>query len=322
MSFLWPQSLWLLLLVPALAAGYRRLLKAKERAAARHPGLMQSARGLARHGPPALFAVALVLLLTATARPTAMMVMPVEQGTVILALDVSGSMRADDVAPTRLGAAQAAARDFVNTLPATVRVGIVAFSDGAELAMAPGGSRDQALAVIGALRPQNGTAIGSGILASLNALFPEARFNLDETVGVAAPPPSPVDGSRAIILLTDGQNSAGPHPLDAARLAAGRGVRVYTVGVGTSWGQISDGQGWRTTVSIDQDALQEIATATAAEYFYATNAPDLRQIYAALGASVALAPIRTEVGALLCVLAALLATVSAALSLFRCGRLL
>ena len=323
MGFLWPQSLWLLLLVPAIAAGYRKVLRRKRPATSSHPGLAASMRGATRrHLPPALFAVAILLLLTAIARPTAMLVVPSEARTVILAIDVSGSMRADDVAPSRLGAAQAAARAFINTLPGTVRIGIVAFSDDARLVQAPIAEHDEVLAAIGSLRAQNGTAIGSGILASLGAIFPGERFNLDEAAAVPAPPPTPSDASYAIILLTDGQNSVGPNPLDAARLAAGRGVRVYTVGVGTEWGHIADRSGWRTPVGIDQDALQEIANTTRAEYFYATNAPDLREIYAKLGASVILERIRTEVTALLCGLAALVATVSATLSLFWFGRLL
>jgi len=289
MNFIWPNSLWLLLLVPAIIAGYRRVVKRN--------GLLAL-----RHLPPALFALAMVLLLVSTARPTALMVMPTEARTVILAIDVSGSMRADDVVPTRLAAAQAAARDFLNALPASVRVGVVAFTDEAHLVQAPVASREEVLFAIDSLQPLNGTAIGSGILASLGAVSPET--------------------SAAIILLTDGQNSQGPDPMDAARLAAGKGVRVYTVGVGTAYGQINDERGWRMTVGIDEDALKAIAEITGSEYFYANSAPDLRAVYAGLGAKVMLARIRTEVTALLCAVAALVATVSATMSLLWFGRVL
>jgi Ca-activated chloride channel family protein len=289
MNFIWPQSFWLLLLAPAIAAGYRRVVK-------------RNGSTALRHVPPALFAVAMMLLLTATARPTALLVMPKEARTVILAIDVSGSMRADDVVPTRLAAAQTAARDFVNALPSSVRVGVVAFTDEAHLVQAPVASREDVLFAVDSLRPLNGTAIGSGILASLDAI--------------------PAETPAAVILLTDGQNSQGPDPMEAARLAAGRGVRVYTVGVGTEYGQIHDERGWRMTVGIDEDALKAIAELTGSEYFYAGSAPDLEAIYAGLGAKVVLDRIRTEISALLCAFAALAAIVSAAMSLVWFGRVL
>jgi Ca-activated chloride channel family protein len=183
-----------------------------------------------------------------------------------------------------------------------VRVGIVAFSDDARLVQAPVARRDDILFAIDSLQAQQGTAIGSGILAALDAVAAET--------------------SAAIILLTDGQNSQGPDPMDAARLAAKRGVRIYTVGVGTPYGQIQHEQGWRQSVGIDEAALQSIAELTGGEYFYASSAPDLSEVYAGLGAKVVLARIRTEVTALLCAFAALAATVSATMSLFWFGRLL
>jgi Ca-activated chloride channel family protein len=300
MHFIWPQSLWLLLLVPAIAAGYRRMSSGKGRAVARHPGLALTTRGAACHVPPALFAFAMVLLLMATARPTALMVMPTQARTVILAIDVSGSMNADDVWPTRLAAAQSAARAFVNALPDSVRVGVVAFSDEAQLVQPPVENREDVLFVIASLQAQHGTAIGRGILVSLEAI--------DKDI------------PGAVILLTDGQNSHGPEPAEAAREAAARGVRIYTVGVGTPYGQIHHEQGWRQTVGIDEEALMSIAEQTGAEYFYASSAPDLYSIYSSLGSKVVLATIPTEISAFLCALAALLAIASAALSLVWFGR--
>jgi Ca-activated chloride channel family protein len=301
MHFIWPQSLWLLLLVPATVAGYRRLLNAKGRAAARHPGLAFASRGFARHVPPALFGFAMVLLLMAMARPTAPMVMPTQARTVILAMDISGSMNADDVWPSRLAAAQSAARAFVNALPDNVRIGVVAFSDEARLVQPPVQNREDVLFVIASLQAQHGTAIGRGILVSLEAL--------DKDV------------PGAIVLLTDGQNSHGVDPAEAAREAVARGVRIYTVGVGTPYGQIHHERGWQQTVGIDEEALMSIAQQTGAEYFYASSATDLYSIYANLGSKVVLATIPTEIGALLCALAALAATVAAALSLVWFGRL-
>jgi len=318
MHFLWPHSFWFAVLVPVLVAAYRRLL----RGGARHPGLQAAQRGqaLARHVPPALFAVAMALLLAAAARPTFPVMLPVDTATVILAMDVSGSMRADDVVPTRLGAAKAAARDFVARLPSSVRVGVVAFSDDAYLAQAPIANRDETIAAIDWLQPQGGTAIGSGLLMSLQSLFPEQRLALDPHPAAMSHPPE--GAAYAVILLTDGQNSIGADPVDAARLATALGVRVYTVGIGTPYGQIGDERGWRTAVGIDEKSLGQIASLTGGEYFYASSAPDLRGVYASLGSRVVLAKSETEIGALLCAAAALAATFSAGLSLFWFGRVL
>jgi Ca-activated chloride channel family protein len=329
MSFLWPHSLWLLLLVPATAAGYRLLRKTT---LITHRGLEFSPPGAARHAPPALFALAMVLLLTATARPTAFVLTPMEGRTVILAIDVSGSMSAEDVTPTRLDAAKAAARDFVSALPASARIGIVAFSDEAQLVQAPVADRGEVLFAIDSLQTQNGTAIGRGIIASLEAAFPDARFELAEPESAAAGSSAPRlaaatrprtgEAEAAIILLTDGQNSHGPNPLDVAPLAAERGVRIYTVGVGTSHGEIRDARGFSAMVGIDEETLLRVAGLTGGEYFYASSAPDLRQVYSRLSAKVVLTRIQTEITALLCAAAALVATVSAAMSLLWFGRVL
>jgi Ca-activated chloride channel homolog len=327
MSFLWPHSLWLLLLVPATAAAYRLLRKTS---VITHRGLEFSAAGLGRHVPPALFAVAMVLLLTATARPTAVVLAPVEGRTVILAIDVSGSMSADDVKPTRLDAAKAAARDFVTSLPVSARIGVVAFSDEAALVQAPVAEREEVLAAIDALQLQNGTAIGRGMLASLRAVYPEVELDYEslESAAAGSTVPQPVqarlstDASVAVILLTDGQNSNGPHPMDVAPLAAERGVRIYTVGVGTPYGEIRDARGFSAVVGIDEDSLFRIAGLTGGEYFYASTAPDLAGIYKRLSSKVVLARVQTEISALLCAAAALTASLSAFLSLIWFGRVL
>jgi Ca-activated chloride channel family protein len=335
MTFLWPQGLWLLLLVPAIIAAYYWVLRGKDAVVARHSGLALVAQALGgrsprRHIPPALFALAMILLLAAAARPTALMVMPTEARTVILAIDISGSMAADDVAPTRLAAAQAAARNFAATLPSSVRIGVVAFSDEAHLIQAPTADREGVLFAIGSLQLENGTAIGRGLVASLQAAFPRERLEIETLESAAAGSTVPrapavfrdADASVAVILLTDGQNSHGPHPLEAVPLAAKKGVRVYTVGVGTPFGVMRDERGFSAPVGIDEETLKEVAALTDGEYFLASSAPDLNDVYSRLGAKVVLARIRTEISALLCAFAALAATVSAAMSLAWFGRVL
>lgn len=311
MTLLWPQGLWLLVLVPVFVAGYCLVAS--------------GARSWARHVPPALFAFALAVLLLATARPSVRMLVPAEEASVILAIDVSGSMAARDMAPTRLGAAQAAAREFVQGVPARIRIGVVAFSNHAQILQAPGAAREDILRAIDSLRPQEDTAIGRGILASLQAVLPDGPKDAALALRVSAaawPAPLRADAAAAVVLLTDGQNSHGPDPLEAARLAAKLGVRVYTIGVGTPNGWIGEGWGQGTRVGIDETSLREIATLTGAEYSYALTAWHLNRIYQRLGSKVVLVKARTEVTALLCAAAALIASLSAFLSLLWFGRVL
>jgi Ca-activated chloride channel family protein len=335
-TFLWPHNLWLLVMVPFLAAAYAWRARA---APARIPAgrLMREAlhlRGPGRHVPPALFGVALAMLLAAMALPETVLTLPTARPTVILAIDVSGSMQADDVEPTRLGAAQAAAREFARTLPADARIGIVSFTDNAGMVQPPTADRERVLAAIDTLQPQLGTAIGRGILESLKALLPEGHFDLeDASVGSSQPTPSGgssrsalasslgFSGAGAIVLLTDGQNTDGPSPVEAALLAAEEGVRIYTVGVGTPDGRIYRGLASSLAVGIDESALRMIASLTKGEYFYASTALDLKKVYAGLGSRLVLEQNHIEVTALFCALGALVLAAGGLLSLLWFGRL-
>ena len=345
MTFLWPGALWALLLLPLLVAGYLFVLKKRKREALRYSslGLVRQALGRStwrRHLPPLLLLAALGAMLVAAARPAARVMLPSEHETVILAMDVSGSMRASDVQPTRLAAAQAAARSFVAETPHSTRIGLVAFAGSAALVQPPTGNRDELFAAIEQLQLQNATAIGSGILASLKAIFPDQEFDLPadgphraaaaggsssrKSREKAAPKPVPPGSNKnaVVILLTDGQTTTGPDPIDAARLAAARGVRVFTVGVGTPDGQILTGEGWSIRVRLDEEALKIIADLTRGEYFFAGNAPDLKKIYDGLKSKLVMEKRETEVTALFAVLAAALSLVSAALSLLWFSRIL
>ena len=301
--------------------------------------------GFRRHVPPLLLLGALALMLLALARPATTITLPSQNETVILAVDVSGSMRADDVKPTRLAAAQAAARAFIKDTPSSTRIGLVSFAGSAALVQAPTRNREDVLNAIDQLQLQNATAIGSGILASLKALFPDQDFDvktqqLRAALGGSAaaggsarplgapekPEPKPVPPgsykSAVVILLTDGQTTTGPDPVDAARLAAARGVRVFTVGVGTPDGQILTGEGWSIRVRLDEDALKVIADMTRAEYFFAGNAPDLKKIYEGLNSKLVMEKKKTELTALFTALAASLTLLAASLSLMWFNRIL
>jgi Ca-activated chloride channel family protein len=345
MTFLWPEALWGLALLPLLVAGYLLLLRRKKKQALRYSslGLVRQAIGRSswrRHAPPALFLAAIAVLIVAAARPAAVVLLPSEHDTVILAMDVSGSMRANDVKPTRLAAAQAAARAFIADTPRHTRIGLVAFAGSAALVQQPTSNRDALYDAIEQLQLQNATAIGSGILASLKAIFPEQDFDIDAPptrnagIGGTARPlgmpkkdlPKPVppgsNKSAVIILLTDGQTTTGPDPVEAARLAAARGVRVFTVGVGTADGQILTGEGWSIRVRLDEDALKIIADLTRGEYFFAGNAPDLKKIYEGLKSKLVLEKHQTEITALFAAAAGVLFLLSAGLSLAWFSRVL
>jgi Ca-activated chloride channel family protein len=340
LSFLWPQLLWALALLPLLLGGYFWLLQRRKRSSLRYPSLallrqaVGPGRNWRRHLPPALIGLALATLLLALARPTATLTLPLQDQTLLLAMDVSGSMRATDVAPSRIVASQNAAKAFVQALPRHVRVGVVSFAGTAAVVQAPTSSRDDVIAAIDRFQLQRGTAIGSGIVLSLATLFPEAGIDLSQVTGErrmpralgepAAPDfkPQPPGSYRsaAVILLTDGQRTTGPDPLDAARMAADRGVKVYTVGFGTTDGEIIGFDGWTMRVRLDEATLKQIATLTQAEYFYAGTAQDLKKVYDTLSSRLVFEHKETEVTALLAAAAALLVALAVGLSLAWYGR--
>ena len=348
MTFLWPSLLWLLLLVPVAVTGYWLLLRRRKRAALRYASLsmvkeaMGPGQRLRRHVPPLLFLLALILMLVAIARPAAVVTLPTEHETIILAIDVSGSMRATDVRPTRLEAAQAAARAFVADQPRNVRIGIVSFAGTAALVQPATENRDDIQAAIGRLELQRATAVGSGILVSLKAIFPDIdvdlllenpRHRMDDAarpIGRSKPPPKDAGPpsapgsyrSAAIILLTDGQTTTGPDPLEAAMMAADRGIRVYTVGIGTVDGTIIGWEGWSMRVRLDEPALKSIASITRGQYFHAATAADLKAVYQGMSARMVLQKQETEITALVVAAATVLAVSAAGISLLWFNRIL
>ena len=356
MTFLWPRLLWLLLALPLLVAVYIWLLRRKKKVVLQYASLsivraaMGTGQGVRRHLPPALFLLALAAMLVAGARPSAVIKLPSQNETIMLAMDVSGSMRATDVLPNRLVASQNAAKAFLLDLPRNVRVGIVAFAGTAAVVQPPTLSREDLTVAIDKFQLQRGTAIGNGIMVSLAELFPDAGIDLESLErgrnrprGVAieqsasngkdskdgkpakkdfTPVAAGSYGSAAIILLTDGQRTTGVDSLDAAKAAADRGVRVYTVGVGTVEGETIGFEGWSMRVKLDEETLKSIARATQAEYFYAGTAGDLKKVYETLSSRLTLEKKETEISGLLSLAAAALALLSAGLSLLWFNRIL
>lgn len=297
-------------------------------------------RRWALHLPAWLMLAAVSCLLIALARPQASLLIPSRMESVMLAIDISGSMRATDVKPNRLAAAQSAARTFIEQQPAGVRVGIVSIAGAAAIVQSPTRNRQDLFDALERFQLQRGTALGSGLILALATALPEAGIDVElfihgrsrrhpegaptDRPGEPETPVAPgANRTTAIVLLSDGQSNTGPDPMKAAEVAARHGVRVYTVGVGSTEGATLSADGWSMRVRLDESTLKRIAQVTGAEYFRADNAAELSQVYRALGVSLAFdRQQRTEVTAMLAVLGALLAAAGGLLALARTGRIL
>lgn len=345
LSFVWPRLLWLLLLVPALVTLYVVLVARRRRTDQRYAGLLSSAgmdspTGFGGHLPPLLMLLGLCAMLIAVARPQATLALPQRLESVILAIDTSGSMRATDLAPTRIAAAQSAAKAFVAEQPPQVRIGVVAIAATAALVQSPTLNRQDLVGAIDRLQTQRGSALGSGLVIALDSVRADAKLNVEELIGgrpPGAPPVVRVDGAAptaverpeqpandaVIVLLSDGQSNLGPDPLKAAALAADLGVRIHTVGLGTRDGTVVNVEGWSGRARLDEATLRKIAGETQGEYFAASDAEKLKKIYRSLGSTLAFGKRQTtEITAIVVALGALLVTLAAMLSLWRFNRIL
>jgi len=341
MNFLWPQLLILLLTVPILIALYLIAQRRRKKYALRYASLslvrdaIGKGPGFRRHIPPIIFLLAIVIMIVALARPIAVVTLPAQEGTVILVVDVSGSMFAEDLKPSRMEAAKAAARTFVDKQNASVKIGVVSFSDNAFVVQSPTIDRDAVNAAINRLEPQRGTAIGRGLLTGMEAINEEANAE-DAAFGRsrpsqfgATPTPSPTPkplpkgmyAPAVMILLSDGESNIGPNPLEVLEPIINQGVRVYTVGVGSPEGTILRIQGRAIRVRLDEAVMKKIAEKTDGEYFNASNENDLRSIYEKLGTRLTLRTEKTEVTAVFTAGAALLTLVAGFLSLWWFNRL-
>lgn len=339
MTFLSRELLWLLLATPLLAAAYVFLLR-------RHRSVVicsdlalvrdaiARSRQLRRHIPPLVLLCAIVALLVACARPALVVAMLAAQRTVVLVIDVSLSMGATDVHPSRLAAAQAAAKRFVRAQPRDVKLAIVSFAATADIVQSPTTNRGDLDRAIDRLSLDYHTAIGSGLIAGLLTLFPQDDIGGSYDVFGGASPatlqqvslersarirerPRVAPGSftsGAIVLLTDGSRTMGPDPLYAAQAAAERGVRIYTVGFGQAERAKVAVDGWSIDVGFDEAALKQIAEVTEGRYFRAQTAGALDRVYRGLSARFIVERREIELTALFTAAAALLALTAAGLS--------
>lgn len=344
MTFIWPMMLGALLLVPLLIAAYVGMQQRRRRLLAQYGNLtlLQEGAGgrpsaarrpVRRHIPAVVFMIALAILIVALARPQTTVSLPMMEGTVILAFDVSGSMAADDMKPTRLDAAKSAAIAFVQQQPSSVQIGVVTFSEAGFSTQAPTSDKDTVLAAISRLKVQKGTSIAHGIDAALNAIALSQGRNGDITsdeppslaaTPTGAPSPTPVPKgtytSAVIVLLTDGENTQAPDPIKAAQTAADRGVRVYTVGIGSTEGATLHIDGFTVRSRLDENTLQQISQMTGGTYYNAQTEQDLHAIYDNLSPQLVMRPQTTEVTALFAGVGILVLMVGGALSLLWLGR--
>ncbi len=320
MSFTWPLMLLSLLLVPLLGIAYWRLMRRRAEAIGdlglRLTGATDARSRARRHIPFALFLAAIALLLASLARPTVVLALPHLEGTVILAFDVSTSMRADDLKPTRMDAAKQAASAFVKQQPSTVKIGVVAFSDNSFLVLRPTEVQDEVLAAIDRLSPQGGTSLSEGMFASLGAIAGkpiQVPDNATEEDLLA------LDighfSSAVIVMLSDGEHTSRVDPLQVAAVAAGAGVRVFPIGIGKPQGTTLAIDGFHVATSLNEPLLQEIAKATDGEYLRAEDEQELLKTYQKIDLQLTTSGKDTEVtsvfagGALLLLFAGALLTI-------------
>jgi Ca-activated chloride channel homolog len=345
MSFLWPDLIWSLMLLPIAVVAYVWIQRRRRRSVVSFSSLSLLKDVVPAHSwwrrqlPALLFLLALGLLLFALSRPVSVLAVPAGQRTIVLALDVSRSMCATDIPPNRLVAAKEAALAFVENQDANTQIGLVAFSGFAELIQEPTTDKDALSAAIQSLLTGRRTAIGSGMLRALEAIAASDETIAPPTItGNEAipltPMPEGVYAPAIIVLLTDGASNTGPLPQEVAAQAAARGVRVYAIGFGTEqgaefsicgqrmngfepWGGqggfLGAGGGFRR--AIDEETLIEVAEMTGAQYYSAESAGELEQVFRDLPTSTILKHETAELSAIFVMAAAILVTLALMLSL-------
>src|SRR6266496_4427565 len=349
MDLLWPGFLLLLVLLPLIIAAYIWILRRRRPFAVRYSSLSLVRAALPhqsrwrRHLPFALFLLALASLVIALGRPVAIVSVPSGQTTIILTIDVSGSMCQTDIQPSRLEAAEAAAVSFIQSQKANTQIGLVAFAGFAEVIQPPTNDQEALQAAVESLTTGRRTAIGSGILKSLDAIAEidksVAPSVTDSSPGVAPTPvPKGAYAPDIIVLLTDGVSNAGPMPMEAAQQALDRGVRVYTIGFGTAKGSEipfcapqaqgggtidrggfggggfgGGGGGFRR--GIDEDTLKQVAELTGGSYYSAESANELQDVFQNLPTYLITKHETMEISVAFTAIGALLAAIAVTLSL-------
>jgi Ca-activated chloride channel family protein len=290
MTFEWPFALVLLVIVPIIIGLYVLQQRRRRKYALQYASVSLVAQavgrgpGIKRHIPVALYMLALTAMIVALSRPHAVIPVPSNTGTVILTIDVSGSMMAEDVKPNRLEATKKAVKDFVSKQPSGVKLGIVAFSDNGFMVAPATTDHRTVLNALARLRPLRGTNMGDGLQLSIEAIALAGDSPQPTVTGARpGPTPTPVPAIKAppasIVLLSDGQSNRGRNVLDVAEDAVTAKIKVYTIGIGTERGAPVTIQGQTTLTVLDETSLRAVAERTGGRYFNAQNNEDLREIY-------------------------------------------
>jgi Ca-activated chloride channel family protein len=328
MTFIWPWMLLSLLLVPLLILGYIWLYK-KQRRALDDLGplaLVQNRAGgkLGKrvHISPLVYLFGLASLLFSLSRPQVLVDLPRIEGTVILAFDVSNSMAADDLEPTRMEAAKMSAKNFVENQPSTIQLGVVAFSNGGLVVQPPTDDQTAVLDTIDRLNPQGATSLGQGIFSALNAIAGQA-IEIDPAAFEDGTPLLDVGyyPSSVVLLLTDGENTSSPDPLEIAQIAAEAGVRIYPVGIGSQEGAILEIEGYSVSTQLDESLLQDIASLTNGSYYRAEDQESLQEIYENVDLRLTISGEKTEVTAVFAGIGLLFFLIGGTLALVWFGRM-
>ena len=324
MTLTWPWMLVGLLVLPVLVVAYRRLLAgraARLRAMAAEGLVVVERRDRLRHVGPALLLGALALLVLALTRPVASVSEPHREGTVVLAFDVSNSMAATDLKPTRLEAAKAAARGFVGAQPPSVHIAVVAFGGSGVVTQRPTDDRTAVLAAIARLKPQSDTSLAGGILGGLSAIAGRpVHAPSDTETGATDETPIGYYSGTAIVLLTDGENTSGADPQSLADLASAAGVRIDPVGLGTPAGTVIEVDGFSIATALDEPVLRQIADTTGGTYRRASDAATLAAVYDSIQLQWTTRSVPHEITSLVAGVAALLLLAGATVTVLRQGR--
>ncbi len=345
MTFAWPYALPAVGLIPVMVLLYRQLLKGRVARAAKlasqgfRPSAAAAKLNRRRHVPYVFFFLGLSALLFSLARPQTTISVPNREGTVVLAFDVSNSMRADDLKPTRMQAAQTAAKEFVDKQPGNVKVGVVAFNDGAVATQQPTVDKKAVKAAIDRMTTSGSTSIGQGLFASLSLIAgkpigssqlgaPADTGGSDNSTAVNPDAQgSAIDGidigyfgNAAIVVLSDGEDRSDTKPADVAKLASVAGVKVYPIGIGSTDGTIVDIDGFKISTALDEPLLQELAKLTDGQYFNAADAGSLKQVYGSIDLEWKREPQKTEITALIAAISGLLLAVGSFLSILWFGK--
>lgn len=327
-AWIWPQMLWLLCFLPLLVILYIQRRHPKASINTQATWLTQLATPQrAGYGPAILILIGIVALIFAAARPQAVILVPQRVDAVMLVLDTSGSMRADDVLPSRIEAAKAAIRGFIEQQPASMKVGLVSVAATAVVTQMPTTDREALYSALDGIALQRGSALGAGIAVALAAVLPPGSIPLQAILNGEYKGPTSSEtaaatrDSLAIVMLSDGAGNMEPDARTMAKLAAQQGVRIYTVGIGTPQGAVLRAQGIAMRVRLEEDLLKLIAAETSADYFGAASLTELHRVYETMGKTIIFRQQRqTEITGPLLLIAISLMTLGVILTMVRFGR--